>query len=63
MKNSLTPDLMVLLSQDEADFVRMRVACNKKAPIHLLEQLSNDPSVDVSTAALERLKWRKGDSE
>jgi hypothetical protein len=63
MKNSLPVHLMVLLSHDQAECVRMRIACNKKAPIDVLRYLSADASVDVSSAALERLHGKAGDSE
>jgi hypothetical protein len=63
MKNSLPVHLMVLLSRDQAECVRMRIACNKKVPIDVLRYLSADSSVDVSSAALERLHMKAEDSE
>ena len=63
MKNSLPLHLMVLLSRDQDEGVRMRIACNRKVPIDVLRYLSADSSVDVSSAALERLHEKAGYSE
>jgi hypothetical protein len=54
-KRKLDVELFALLSQDDDETVRRRVALNRNAPKHLLERLANDDSDWVAEAARERL--------
>lgn len=58
MKRSLTVNQFFKLGVDPAETVRARIACNKKTPIELLVQLSNDDSSNVSLSANKQLELR-----
>lgn len=55
-KRKLSESLFEVLSSDECEVVRQRIAYNKKAPFEIIEKLSCDPSELVRKAAIKRLK-------
>ncbi|CAG1012188.1 hypothetical protein BURC_00126 [Burkholderiaceae bacterium] len=53
---SISDDMIEQLAHDKSDLVRMRVACNARAPREVLAHLVADPCVVVSKHAQARLQ-------
>jgi asparagine synthetase A len=55
MRRALPEDIFAILSKDPEETVRARIVCNRKTPRALIQKLTDDSSIVVSSSAKKQL--------